>query len=151
MASVYINDDKCDWPIHVSRSLHTVSSRLTLRACHPYTTAFPEFHPPNARTCGLHALLAPQLLGNVIFAIVAILMGVVCTQMIHAVCVTGYFTSFPLHSFWHLCSSTSASFTVWILDEGLLMVDAKRHASSADEGSRAALTRPIAPPSDKRH
>lgn len=95
--------------------------------------------------------LLRHVLGNVITAIVAILMGVVCTQMIHVVCVPGYFTAFPLHSCWHLCSSTSASFTVWILDEALVMAAARRHADCADsEGPRAALSRPMASSSDKR-
>lgn len=95
--------------------------------------------------------LLRNVLGNVTAAIVAILMGVVCTQMIHAVCVPGHFTAFPLHSGWHLCSATSASFTVWVLDEGLVMAAARRHAACADsEGPRRALSTQSAPPSDKR-
>merc|ERR1719343_446827 len=91
--------------------------------------------------------LLRHVLGNVITAIVSILMGVVCTQMIHVVCVPGYFTAFPLHSCWHLCSSTSASFTVWILDESLVMAAARRHADCADsDGSRSALSKQMALP-----
>jgi len=66
-------------------------------------------------------LLRP-LLGTVVAAVVIILVGVVFTQLIHAMCVAGQFTLLPLHSMWHLCAATSAYLLVSIVDHILSVV-----------------------------
>mmetsp|Transcript_25396 Transcript_25396/g.59093 ORF Transcript_25396/g.59093 Transcript_25396/m.59093 type:complete len:242 (-) Transcript_25396:55-780(-) len=50
-------------------------------------------------------------------AIATILIGTVFTQLIHVLCVPGHLTKFPLHSLWHLCSSTSSCLTILVVDE----------------------------------
>eukprot|EP00747_Dinoflagellata_sp_TGD_P168889 gnl/TRDRNA2_/TRDRNA2_196364_c0_seq1.p1 gnl/TRDRNA2_/TRDRNA2_196364_c0~~gnl/TRDRNA2_/TRDRNA2_196364_c0_seq1.p1 ORF type:complete len:250 (-),score=34.17 gnl/TRDRNA2_/TRDRNA2_196364_c0_seq1:143-892(-) len=73
---------------------------------------------------GLHACLAAGILRRlawrVVGAIASILLGVVFTQLILALCVPGQFTQFPLHSGWHLCAATSAWLTAGIVDEALV-------------------------------
>lgn len=79
--------------------------------------------------------LLPRFRARILLAIGSIVAGVVCTQLIHALCVPRVFTAVPLHSGWHLCAALSAWWTVMLVDDVLSegRGPLARHAASSAE------------------